>query len=156
MGRVVMTAFDRGHSEQGDALIRELAVVRKMLGRLETKLQESDADHVPKKDDLEFRLALQRIGDNRLTQLALDYAVSVRGLTGPMVSRAWKQELAEEVEEAHRLLLSRLQRLERLAQSPVGRLWLRLQTYLRRVFRKPSHLQRSPLPRENGDRERLR
>src|SRR5574337_759540 len=102
MGRVVMSAFDRGHSEQGHALIQELAIVRKMLGRLETKLQESDADHVLKKDDQEFRLALQRIGDDRLTQLALDYAVSVRGLTGPMVSRSWKQELAEEVEEIGR------------------------------------------------------
>ncbi len=151
-----MTAFDRGHSEQGHALLQELAVVRKMLGRLETKLQESDADHFPKKDDQEFRLALQRIGDDRLTQLALDYAVCVRGLTGPMVSRAWKQELAEEAEDTHRLLLSRLQRLERLARSSVGRLWLRLQIRLSRVFRKPPHSQHLPSPRENGNRERLR
>ena len=135
--------------------MQELAVVRKMLGRLETKLLESDADCFPREDDQELRLALQRIGDDRLTQLALGYIVCARGLTAPMVSRAWKQELAEEVEEAHHLLLSRLQRLERLARFPVGRLWLRLRARLRRVFRKPSHSQRLPSPKEDGHRKRL-
>ncbi|MBZ0160254.1 MAG: hypothetical protein K8G79_08985 [bacterium] len=151
-----MAVFDRRNSRQGHALMQELAVVRRMLGRLETKLQESDADHFPKEDDRALRLALQRIGDERLTQVALDYAVCVRGLTGPMVSRAWRQELAEEAEEAHRLFLDRLQRLERLTGSPVGRLWLRLQTRLSRVFRKFPHSQRLPSPGENGNREQLR
>ena len=135
--------------------MQELAVVRKMLGRLETTLLENDADGFLREDDQELRLALQHIGDDRLTQLALGYVVCVRGLTAPMVSRAWKQELAEEVEEAHRLLLSRLQRLERLARFPVGRLWLRLQARLRRVFRKPPHSQRLPSPKEDGNRKRL-
>lgn len=130
-----MGASDRCGSRHGQALAQELAVVRKMLGRLEAKLLESDAEHVPKEDDRALHLALQRIGDDRLTQLALDYAVCIRGLTAPMVSRAWKQELTEDVEEAHRLLLGRLQALERLARSPVGRLWLRLQAGLRRIFR---------------------
>ena len=151
----MMTAFDRGHSLQGHALIQELAVVRKMLGRLEAKLLEDDTDHFPKGDDQELRLALQRIGDDRLTQLMLSYAVCVRGLTAPMVSRTWKQELAKEAEEIHRPLVSRLQRLERLARSSVGRLWLRLQTRLSRVFRKPPHSQRSPSSKRDGHREQL-
>ncbi|MDE2181203.1 MAG: hypothetical protein KGJ40_10205 [candidate division NC10 bacterium] len=151
-----MVAFVRSSdSRHGHALAQELAVVRKMLGRLEAKLLESDADHFPKEDDRELRLALQRIDDNRLTQLALDYAVCVRGLTAPMISRAWKQELTEDVEEAHRLFLDRLQRLERLARSPVGRLWLRLQACVRRVFRKPPHSQRLPSVKENGNRGQL-
>lgn len=148
-----MAAFDRGHSGQGHSLRQELAVVRKMLDRLETKLLENDAEHVPREDDQEFRLALQRIGDDRLTQLALDYAVCAKGLTAPMVSRAWKQELAEEAEEAQHLLLRRLQRLERLARFPMGRLWLRLQARLRRVFRQSSHLQHLPSPKEDGNRK---
>ncbi len=151
-----MGAFNHRDSRHGHALIQELAVVRKMLGRLDAKLQESDTEHVPKEDDRELRLALQRIDDDRLTQLALDYAVCVRGLTAPMVSRAWKGELTEEVKEAHRLLLSRLQTLERLAGSPVGRLWLWLQARLRRVFRRASHAQHLPSPRANGNRGQLR
>jgi len=136
-------------------LIEELAVVKKILGRLDTKLLEHDADHVPKEDDQELRLALQRVGDDRLTELVLNYAVCVRGLTAPMISHAWKQELAVEVEEAHRLLLSRLQRVERLARSPVGRLWLGLQACLSRVFRHPPHSQCPPSPKRDGHRERL-
>lgn len=147
-----MAAFDRRNSRQDHALMQELAVVRKMLGRLEAKLLEDDTDHFPKGDEKELRLVLQRIGDDRLTQLALGYAVCVRGLTAPMASRAWKRELAEEAEEAHRLFLSRLRGLEHLARSPVGRLWLRLQASLSRVFRKPPHSQRLPSPKENGNR----
>ncbi|MDE2321765.1 MAG: hypothetical protein KGL31_07595 [candidate division NC10 bacterium] len=150
-----MVAFDPRDSRHGHTLTQELAVVRKMLGRLEAKLLESDADHFPKEDDRELRLALQRIGDDRLTQLALGYAVCVRGLTAPMVSRAWMGELTKDVEEAHRLLLSRLERLEYLTRSPVGRLWLRLQAGLRRVFRKSSHSQHLPSARENGNRGQL-
>lgn len=151
-----MAAFDRRNTRQSHVLMQELAVVRQMLGRLETKLQESDADHVSKEDDQALHHALQRIGDDRLTQLALGYAVCVKGLTAPMVSRAWRQELAEETEEAHRLFLSRLQRLERLARSPVGCLWLRLQAGLRRIFRVSSHPQCPPSPKQNGRREQLR
>jgi hypothetical protein len=152
MGRIVMGAFNRRDSRHDHALMQELAMVRKMLSRLDAKLQESDTEHFPKEDDRALRLALQRIGDDRLTQLTLDYAVCVRGLTAPMVSRAWRGELTEDVKEAHRLLLSRLQTLERLARSPVGRLWLWLQARLRRVFRKPAHLQRVPSPGANGNR----
>lgn len=148
-----MAVFDRRDSRHGHTLMQELTVVRTMLGRLETKLREADAEHVPKEDDQALHLALQRIGDDRLTQLALGYAVCVRGLTAPMVSRAWTQELAEEAEEAHRLFLSRLQRLERLARSPVGCLWLRLQAGLRRIFRVSPHPQRPPSPKQNGRRE---
>lgn len=151
-----MGMFNRCDSRHGHALIQELAVVRKILGRLDAKLQESDTEHVPKEDDRELRLALQRIDDDRLTQLALDYAVCVRGLTAPMVSRAWKGELTDEVKEAHRLLVSRLQTLERLAGSPVGRLWLWLLASLRRVFRKPAHAQRLPSPGTNGNRGQSR
>jgi len=136
----------------GHVLVQELAVVRKIVDRLDAKLQEDDTEHFPKEDDRELRLALQRISDDRLTRLALDYAVCVRGVTAPMVSRAWKGELTAEIQEAHRLLLSRLQTLERLARSPVGRLWLRLQAGLRRVFRKPSHVQGLPSSETNGNR----
>lgn len=146
-----MAVFYRRGSRQAHALMQDLAVVRKMLGRLETKLLENDADRVPREDDQGLRFALQRIGDDRLTRLTLDYVVCVRGLTAPMASRAWKQELTEEVEEAHRLLLSRLERLERLARSPVGRLWLRLQACVRRVFRQPPHSRRLPSPEEDGN-----
>jgi hypothetical protein len=73
-----------------------------------------------------------------------------------MVSRAWKGELTEEVKEAHRFVLSRLQTLERLAGSPVGRLWLWLLASLRRVFRKPAHAQRLPSPGTNGNRGQSR
>jgi hypothetical protein len=90
-----------------------------------------------------------------LTQLMLGYAVCVRGLTAPMASRAWKQELAEEAEDTHRLLLSRLQRLERLTRSPVGRLWLRLRARLYRAFHQSPHPQRLPSPKENGNRGQL-
>ncbi|GEM_PF-2378081 len=148
----MMAAFGCRDSRQGHALMQELAIVRKMLGRLEAKLLEDDTDHFPKGDDQELRLALQHIGDDRLTQLMLGYAVCVRGLTAPMASRVWKRELAEEAEDTHRLLLSRLQRLERLARSPVGRLWLRLQARLYRVFHQSPHPQRLPSPRENGNR----
>ncbi|HWQ68863.1 MAG TPA: hypothetical protein VN494_02720 [Patescibacteria group bacterium] len=151
-----MGAFNHRDSQHGRALIEELAVVRKMLGRLDAKLQESDTEHVPKEDDRELRLALRRIDDDRLTQLALDYAVCVRGLTAPMVSRAWKGELTEDLKEAHRLLLSRLQTLERLVRSPVGRLWLRLQARLRRVFRKPAHAPSLPSTGTNGNRGQSR
>lgn len=151
-----MGAFNHRDSRHDHALTQELAVVRKMLSRLDAKLQESDTEHVPKEEDRALRLALQRIGDDRLTQLALDYAVCVRGLTAPMVSRAWQGELTKDVKEAHRLLLSRLQTLERLARSPVGRLWLWLQARLRRVFRKPAHLQRLPSPGANGNRGQSR
>jgi hypothetical protein len=155
MRKMEMAASDRDHSQQNRALTQELAVVQEMLSRLTTKLQDSDTDHVPKEDDQELRHALQRIGDDRLTQLALDYSVCVRGLTGPMVSRAWRQELAEEAEETHRLLLNRLQRLEHLTRSSVGRLWLRLQTYLHQVFRKSPHVRRPPVIERDGHRERL-
>ena len=148
MGALVRSSDSR----DSHTLMQELAVVREMLGRLETKLQESDTEHVPKEDDRELRLALQRIGDDRLTQLMLDYAVCVRGLTGPMVSRAWKGELAEEADETHRLLLSRLRTLERLAGSSMGRLWLRLQTGLRRFFRTPHEVRRLPSSKGNGNR----
>lgn len=148
-----MAAFDRGHSGQGHSLRQELAVVRKMLDRLETKVLENDAEHVPREGDQEFRLALQRIGDDRLTQLALGYAVCAKGLTAPMVSRAWTQELAEEAEEVHDLLLRRLQRLERLARSPVGRLWLRLQARLHRILRKSLHQQQWLSPKKDGNRK---
>ncbi len=151
-----MVASNHHGSRHEHTLAGELAAVRKILGRLETKLLEDDADHFPKEDDRELRHALQQIGDDRLTRLTLDYAVCVRGLTGPMVSRAWQGELAGEAEEVHRLLLGRLQRLERLARSPVGRLWLRLQARLGRAFRRSSHLQRLPVPEENGNRGRSR
>lgn len=152
-----MVASDHHGSRHEHTLAEELAAVRKILGRLEAKLLEDDADHFPKADDRELRHALQRIGDDRLTRLTLDYAVCVRGITaGPMVSRAWKGELAGEAEEAHRLLLGRLQKLERLARSPVGRLWLWLQARLRRAFRRSSHSQRLPVPEENGNRGRSR
>ncbi|HWR21310.1 MAG TPA: hypothetical protein VN444_05555 [Verrucomicrobiae bacterium] len=150
-----MAAFGCRDSRQGHALMQELAIVRKMLGRLEAKLLEDDTDHFPKGDDQELRLALQRIGDDRLTQLMLSYAVCVRGLTAPMASRTWKQELAEEAEDLHRPLVSRLQRLERLARSHAGRLWLRLQARLYRVFHQSPHPQRLPSPKENGNRGQL-
>lgn len=136
--------------------MRELAVVRTMLGRLEIKLQEGETEHVPKEDDRELRLALQRIGDDRLTRLMLDWAVCVRGLTGPMVSRAWKGELAAEADETHRLLLNRLQALERLAGSPVGRLWLWVRAALRGMFRRPFEAGRVTAVTEKHDRGRSR
>ena len=152
-----MVAFVRSSdTRQMHPLLQELAVVRTMLGRLEAKLRESDAEHVPQEDDRGLRLALQRIGDDRLTHLALDYAVCVRGLTAPMVSRAWQGELAEEAEEVYRLFVSRLQWLERLAGSPAGRVWLRLQAALRRLFRKSSQSGRVTAVTEKGDRGRSR
>lgn len=147
-----MVVTDRGDSRRHHTLAQELAVVRTILGRLDTKLLESDTDHVPKEDDRELRRALEKIGDDRLTRLALDYAVCVRGLTGPMVSRTWKEELAEEAEEAHRLVLDRLQRLERLAGSPLGRFWLRLQNRLRRLVRTPSETQHLTISEKHGHR----
>lgn len=144
----------RRRAGQDHALVQALALVREMLGRLDTKLLEGDPDRFPREDDLGLRLALQRIGDDRLTRLTLDYAVCVRGLTAPMASGAWKRELAEEVEEAHRLLLSRLERLERLARSPAGRLWLRLRAGARRLFRKPAHSPHRPSPEGDGHRAR--
>lgn len=151
-----MVASDHDGSRHGHTLMDAFAAVRKIHGRLEAKLLEDDAEHIPKEDDRELRHALQQIGDDRLTRLALDYAVCVRGLTGPMVSRAWKGELALEAEETHRLFLDRLQRLERLARYPAGRLWLRLQACLRRVFHRPPHSQRLPVPRGNGNHGCLR
>lgn len=145
-----MAVCSRRRSQQGHGLTQELTVVRKILSRLETKLLENDADRFSREEDEALRLALQRIGDSRLTRLMLDYAVCVRGLTAPMASRAWKQELAEEVEEVHWRALSRLDRLERLAGSPLGRLWLGLLACVRRALHQPPHAHRVPSPEENG------
>lgn len=136
-------------SRHRDRLIEQLATVREMLGRLETKLQENDPDRVPQQDDQGLRAALERIGDERLTRFTLGYAVCVRGLTAPLTSGAWKRELAEEVDEAHRRALDRLDTLERLGRTFVGRLVLRLQAGLRRTFSTPRRLQPPPSPEED-------
>lgn len=145
-----MGLFFQRSSQRCDLLTRELAVVREMLGRLEAKLLENDPDRVSREDDEELRGALQRIGDERLIRFTLAYAVCVRGLTAPMASAAWKRELANEVDEAHSFIVARLERLERLSQSSVGRLWLRLQARLRRIVFRSPHPQRLPSPEENG------
>lgn len=129
---------------------RQLALVRDMLGRLESKLRENDPDRIPREDDQGLRDALREIGDERLTRFTLGYAVCVRGLTAPLTSGAWKRELAEEVDEAHRRALARLETLERLARSFVGRFSLRLQARLRQTIFKPRRLQRPPSPEEDG------
>ena len=126
-------------------------MVREMLGRLETKLLENDPDRISREDDQELRGALQRIGDERLTRFTLAYAVCVRGLTAPMASDAWKRELAQEVDEAHFRVLARLERLERLARSSLGRLLLRGRASLRRTLFRP---RRPPSPEEDGNLQR--
>ena len=139
---------------QGDTLTERLALVREILARLDTKLRDNDPDRVPKEDDLGLRDALRGIGDERLTRFTLGYAVCVRGLTAPLTSGAWKLELAEEVEEAHRRALARLDTLERLARSSAGRLLLRLQAGLRRTFFKSRRLEPPPSPEEGLTRHR--
>lgn len=149
-----MAVFSLRTSPQGHALMQELAVVREMLGRLETKLLENDPDRISKEDDKELRGALQRVGDERLTWFTLAYAVCVRGLTAPMASVAWKRELAQDVDEAHFRVLARLERLERLARSSPGRLLLRLRASLRRTLFRPTPPQRPPSPEEDGNLHR--
>ncbi len=129
-------------------------MVREMLGRLETKLLENDPERIPREEDQEFRGALHRIGDEKLTRLTLAYAVCVKGITAPMASGAWKRELAEEVDEAHLQALARLATLERLARSSVGRLLIRLQASLRRTLFRPPRPQRAPSPEEDGNGRR--
>jgi hypothetical protein len=97
---------------------------------------------------------LQGIGDERLTRFTLGYAVCVRGLTAPLASGAWKRELAEEVDEAHRRVLARLGTLERLAGSSLGRLLLRLQGRLRWIIARPRRLQPPFSPEEDGNLRR--
>ena len=149
-----MAGFSLGTSCHGDPLVQQLALVREMLGRLETKLQENDPDRISKEDDQGLRGALRRIGDERLTRFSLAYAVCVRGLTAPMASAAWKRELAEEVDEAHSRVLARLETLERLARSSAGRLLLRLQATLRRTLLRPPRPQRPPSPEGDGNLHR--
>jgi len=149
-----MAGFSLGTSRHGDPLVKHLALVREMLGRLETKLQENDPDRVSKEDDQELRGALQRIGDEQLIRFSLAYAVCVRGLTAPMASAAWKRELAEEVDEAHFRVLARLETLERLARSSAGRLLLRLQATLRRTLLRPPRPQCPPSPEGDGNLHR--
>ncbi|MGH7410965.1 MAG: hypothetical protein ACREJ6_07925 [Candidatus Methylomirabilis sp.] len=141
-------------SRRGDALGQQLAVVRDMIGRFDTKLRESDPDRIPKEDDQGLRDALRGIGDERLARFTLGYAVCVKGLTAPLTSGAWKRELAEEVDEAHRRALARLETLERLARSFVGRLALRLQARLRQTIFKSRRLQGPPSPEEDGNLHR--
>jgi len=129
-------------------------VVREMLGRLETKLLENDPQRISREEDQEFRGALRRIGDEKLTRLTLAYAVCVKGITAPMASGAWKRELAEEVDEAHLQALVRLARLERLARSWLGCLLLRLQATLRRTLFRPPGPLRGPSPAEDGNGRR--
>src|SRR3990172_2095444 len=90
-------------SREGDPLVRQVGLGREMLARLETKLRENDPDRIPKEDDQGLRLALQGIGDDRLTRCTQGYAVCVRGLTAPLASGAWKRELAEEDRKSTRL-----------------------------------------------------
>ncbi len=139
---------------QRDLLIGQLALVREMLGRLETKLRENNPDRISREDDRELRSALQHIGDEQLTRLTVGYAVCVKGLTAPLVSGAWKRELAEEVEEARVRVLARLDTLDRLARSSLGRLLLRLRSGIRRRFLRPRQVQRPPTPEEDGNLHR--
>ena len=129
-------------------------MVRDMLGRLETKLLENDPGRISREEDQELRGALQLVGDERLTRFTLAYAVCVRGLTAPMASDAWKRELAQDVDEAHFRVLARLERLECLARSSVGRLLLRLQASLRRTLFRPPRPRRPPSPEEDGNLHR--
>lgn len=129
-------------------------MVRELLGRLETKLRENDPERICKEDDQKLRGALQRIGDERLTRFTLAYAICVRGLTAPMASGAWKRELAQEVGEAHRRILARVETLERLARSSIGRLLLWLQAILWRTPPRPVSPQRPFSPEENGNLHR--
>jgi hypothetical protein len=141
-------------SRPATLLVEQLAIVREMLGRLEAKLRERDSERVPKEEDRLLRSALQRIGDEQLTRSTLGNAVCVRGLTAPLPSGAWKQELAEEVDEVHRRAVARLETLERLSRSAVGRLLLRLQGSLWRIavtLRRPRRL---PSPEGDGDLHR--
>lgn len=152
--KVVMGVPAPGLSREGDPLIRQLALVREMLARLDTKLRENDPDRIPREDDQGLRVALQQIGDDRLTRFTMGYAVCVRGLTAPLASGAWKRELAEEVDEAHRRVTARLETLEHLARSSVGRLYLRLRAGLRRILDRPPRLQRPFSPEEDGNLHR--
>jgi len=133
---------------QHDPLILRLSRVREILARLERKLRENDPEKFPTEEDRELREALDRIGDASLSRHMLGYAVCVRGLTAPLTSSAWKRELAEEVDDAHRRALARLDTLERLARSAAGRLVLRVQAALHRFVlrRRP----RPALPPEAG------
>ena len=151
---VVMGPSTPGLSRGGDPLIRQLALVREMLGRLETKLRENDPDRIPREDDQGLRATLQQIGDDRLTRFTMGYAVCVRGLTAPLASGAWKRELAEEVDEAHRRVTARLETLEHLARSSVGRLFLRLRPRVRRILGWPPRLPRPFSPEEDGNLHR--
>ncbi len=146
----VVPAVTPPASRQVDPLIEKLAIVRDMLGRLETKLREDEPDRVPKEDDQTLRGALQHIGDDRLTRLSLAYSLCVRGLTAPLPSGAWKRELAEEVGEARRAAIARLDALERLARFPVGRLWLRLRAALWRAALRSRPRERPSSPEEGG------
>lgn len=148
--KVAMAMSSLRTSSRGDVLGLQLALVRHMLGRLETKLRENDSDRIPKEDDQGLRDALRGIGDERLTRFTLGYAVCVKGLTAPLTSGAWKRELAEEVDEAHRRTLARLETLERRTRSFVGRLALRLQARLRQTPFKSRPLHRPPSPEEDG------
>jgi hypothetical protein len=141
-------------AREGDQLIQQLALVREMLGRLETKLREDDADRIPKEDDQGLRTALQGIGDDRLTRFVLGYAVCVRGLTAPLASGAWKRELAGEVDEAHRRVLRRLETVESRARSSLGRLLLRLQAGLRQIIARSRRSHRPFSPEEDGKHRR--
>jgi hypothetical protein len=138
-------------SRASHPLLQELAGIRQMLGRLGTKLLENDPERISREEDQEFRGALHRIGDEKLTRLALAYSVCVKGLTAPMASGAWKRELAEEVDQAYLQTLARLAALDRLARSSVGRLLLRLQASLRRTLFRPARPQRPPSREEDGN-----
>jgi hypothetical protein len=137
-------------SRHVDPLIEKLALVREMLGRLETKLRESEPDRIPKEDDQTLRGALQHIGDDRLTRLSLAYSLCVRGLTAPLPSGAWKRELAEEVDEARRAAIARLDALDRLARFSVGRLWLRLRAALWQAALRSRSRQHPSSPEKGG------
>lgn len=152
--RMMMRVSAPHPSRQGGPLVQQLALVREVIARLETKLRDNDPDRVPKEDDQGLRVALQGIGDDRLTRFTMGYAVCVRGLTAPLASGAWKRELAEEVDEAHRRVLARLETLERLALSSAGRLFLRIQAALRRIVLRPRRHQRPISPEENGNLQR--
>lgn len=136
-------------ARRGHSLAQELAVVREMLDQLETKLAENDPDRVSKEDDLRFRGALKHIGDEPLTRSAMAYAICVRGLTAPMASPAWKQELAQEVEAARSRVVARLEWLARLSRFKLGHLVLRLKARVRRVFLRPPRPQPPISPEVN-------
>ncbi len=152
---VVPGVSPRPTCRQPAPLVEKLALVRDTLGRLETKLRDQDADRIPKEDDRVLRDALHHIGDDRLTRLSLGYSLCVRGLTAPLPSGAWKEELAEEVDEVHRSAMARLAALERLARFPLGRLWLRLRASLWRAASRSRPLRRAPSPEEGGHLHRV-